>query len=348
MAQVSNAGDSLPTVMREKRKERDTSPEEDGEAERYSQAKKRISESRDSEGFSRRDMNGFGGGNHTPTVAFLGPLGTYSHQAAYERFHETADFVEKGRISDVFDALGEVDFGVIPQENTIFGPVVETYDALRNIDSSFICGEVTLKVQHCLLVRAGVNISDITCVMSHEQALGQCNGFLTKHLPDAATTKMTSTAAAAETVSKSAGSTCAAICSKLCLKMFEGLELLREGIQDESSNYTRFYVMAKDARAALPTPHNTPHAHALLRVDSNAESNGGDIANVIKALEIPIARIDRRPASNGKPFNDLYFIELRDSSCPPNGYPTKWDEKVQDAMERIRAAGAEVKLLGLW
>ncbi|KAF9265870.1 PDT-domain-containing protein [Marasmius fiardii PR-910] len=295
-------------------------------------------------------MNGSNSVKHKPKVAFLGPLGTYSHQAAYEQFHDTADYVERKKISDVLNVLGEVDFGVIPQENTIFGPVVETYDGLRNVESGFIRGEVTLQVRHCLVVRAGVKISDIDCVMSHEQALGQCSGFLAKHLPQASTMKMTSTAAAAEAISKSPGSTHAAICSKMCLKMFEGLELLREGIQDENSNYTRFYVMAKDVRTVLLVV--SLRARALLRtyctVGTTAERNAVDIANIIKALEIPIARIDRRPAHDGKPFNDVYFIELRDSSYHPENKATGWDEQVDRAMDRVRATGAEVTLLGLW
>ncbi|KAL0577336.1 prephenate dehydratase [Marasmius crinis-equi] len=298
-----------------------------------------------------------------PTVAFLGPLGTYSHQASYEQFHDTVEFIEKGKIADVFDALGETDFGVIPQENTIFGPVVETYDALRGVESGFIRGEIALKVQHCLIVRKGVKISDIDCVMSHEQALGQCRGFLAKYLPGAATMKMTSTAAAAEVVANTSGSTRAAICSKICLKMFQGLELLEEGIQDEKSNYTRFYVMAKNRKTTLPVVPVTPVSHALVRIHFGCpENNPGDITAAVKALELGVARIDRRPALNRTPFDDVYFVELRDSQARyanTNGVDaggdigrmngkTPWHERVEEAIERVRVLGGEVKLLGLW
>lgn len=72
--------------------------------------------------------------------------------------------------SDVFRALSpSKPFGVVPQENTIFGNVIETYDALRTTLSGYIRGEETLKVTHCLLVRKGVSLSDIEVVMSHEQ-----------------------------------------------------------------------------------------------------------------------------------------------------------------------------------
>jgi len=58
---------------------------------------------------------------------------------------------------------------VVPQENTIFGPVVETYNALRYVQNGYIRGEITLKIQHCLVTRVGVDLSEIDCVMSHEQ-----------------------------------------------------------------------------------------------------------------------------------------------------------------------------------
>lgn len=72
--------------------------------------------------------------------------------------------------SDVFDSLSRTcEFGVIPQENSIFGSVIETYDMLRKPSTGFVCGELVLEVQHCLLVRAGVRLDQVEQVMSHEQ-----------------------------------------------------------------------------------------------------------------------------------------------------------------------------------
>lgn len=158
----------------------------------------------------------------------------------------------------VFDALSpSTPLGVVPQENTIFGNVVETYDILRQSRAGervFVVGEVTLQVQHCLLVREGVKLEQIDKVLSHEQvsqnkhdfqdltvdyqALGQCKGFLSKYLPSASLVKTPSTASAAKDVLSSSSSPyCAAICSKLCATLFTGLEVLHEGVQDENSEY---------------------------------------------------------------------------------------------------------------
>lgn len=143
-----------------------------------------------------------------------------------------------------------VPIGVVPQENTIFGSVIETHDGLRRLNCGFVKGEITLQIQHCLLVKEGVQLHEIESVLSHEQvrcapwspsdahstfkALGQCQDFLSAYLPNATRVKTPSTASAARSLLTSPRS-CAAICSKVCATMFEELEILREGIQDEPS-----------------------------------------------------------------------------------------------------------------
>ncbi|PFH54566.1 hypothetical protein AMATHDRAFT_52207, partial [Amanita thiersii Skay4041] len=167
-------------------------------------------------------------------VAILGPLGTYTHEAAYSIFGSCAEYQEQRTIKDVFEALyAAMPLAVVPQENTIFGNVVETYDNLREMKYGFICGEVILKVQHCLVVRKGVALKDIRCVMSHEQALGQCQTFLGMRLPAARQIKTVSTASAARALLDSPPD-CAAICSKVCANLFDDLQVLFEGIQLES------------------------------------------------------------------------------------------------------------------
>lgn len=104
------------------------------------------------------------------TVAFLGPLGTYTHEAAYKRFADHAQYLERKTIADVFSSLSpSVPLGVVPQENSTFGSVIETCNALRGSHPGFVRGEVLLKIDHCLLVRKGVKLDEIRKVMSHEQ-----------------------------------------------------------------------------------------------------------------------------------------------------------------------------------
>ncbi|KAF7359540.1 Prephenate dehydratase domain-containing protein [Mycena sanguinolenta] len=282
------------------------------------------------------------------TVAFLGPLGTYSHQAAYDRFGNTVGYYECKTITEVFNAIASkaVQAGVIPQENSIYGTVIETYDALRKQNVGFIRGEIVLKVQHCLLVRGGVKPEEIQCIKSHEQALGQCRGFLTKNFPNASLEKMASTAAAAEAILTSPK--CAAICSKLCATLFNGLEILYEGIQDQNSNFTRFHVLTATQDVELPPPaYPAPsQTHGLVRLTARRDvtPRAPPINQILAALDLTVSRLDRRPQLDSPfPFCDVYFAELEkgDSSA-------SWHSAVEDAMKRVKALGVEAELLGLW
>jgi prephenate dehydratase len=161
------------------------------------------------------------------------------------------------RLADVYHCVGsDFTLGILPQENSIFGSVVETYDLLCDKElgrTKWICGTLTLHVQHSLIVHRGKMLHDIKKVLSHEQvrllskknsvilmhlelqALGQCRKFLQSRLPSAELVRVPSTAGAAEQVSKDPESfDYAAICSKLCIKLYPDIEALHEGIQDES------------------------------------------------------------------------------------------------------------------
>lgn len=158
----------------------------------------------------------------------------------------------------MFNAVSStVPLAVIPQENSIFGPVTETGDLLRLPvvgKDIFITGETILSIQHCLVVRKGVKLEQIQTILSHEQAsgfwflclqcltdefkaLGQCRNFISTNIPAASTVKMPSTAAAAQALLSAPNPNrdpfkCAAICSRIVVTIFNGLDVLREGIQD--------------------------------------------------------------------------------------------------------------------
>ncbi|KAI5898139.1 PDT-domain-containing protein [Schizophyllum commune H4-8] len=278
----------------------------------------------------------------TPTVAYLGPSGTYSHQAAYERFGPNVAYVEQRTIADVFNAVASTGaIGVVPQENTIFGAVVETYDALAaRADRVFVRGTVTLAVQHCLLAKTGTQLEDIDTVVSHEQALGQCREFLRTHLPKARLVGAPSTAAAARDV-LAGPSTSAAIGSKLCAITFPGLSVLRQSIQAESNNFTRFYTITKEPDTPLPDGQREQHdgSYALMTITPGP---GQRISSVLHALSLDVIRMDRRPAPNALPFQDTYLLEVVGAG------PAEWRTHLDQALDRVRTSGATASLMGIW
>ncbi|KIK71104.1 hypothetical protein GYMLUDRAFT_185503 [Collybiopsis luxurians FD-317 M1] len=270
-------------------------------------------------------------------VGFLGPFGTYTHQAAYERFKDTVVYCEKPTIADAIGSLDSLDYAVVPRENSIYGSVIETFDNLRFLETGFIQGEIVLKIQHCLIVKEGAKLTDIDHVLSHEQALGQCRKFLAKKLPSVAISKTTSTAAAADAVSRSKTSNVAAICSKICTNIFESLEVLEEGIQDEDLNYTRFFLLARDSGNKPPAYPMCP-THALIRVTPTTEQTTVDFTALLKTLDLSVIRIDRRPSLSSIPFHDTYFLELK----------SDWIEEIEESLSRVRDAGFLAVNIGLW
>ncbi|KAF8273919.1 Prephenate dehydratase-domain-containing protein [Lactarius quietus] len=314
-----------------------------------------------------------------PVLTYLGPAGTYSHQAAFDRFAETVHYCALNSISDVFHRISPtVQLALLPQENSIFGIVTETYDLLRSPDvgeSRWVRGAVTLPIQHCLMVRRGKTLRNIKKVLSHEQALGQCQRFLAAHLPEAQLVSVASTAAAAEAVSKQVDTTtdCAAICSKICLQLFAGLELLYEGIQNEHQNFTRFYVLANHPSSPLP---NTPingrgELNALIRMELqqkgelNITSQGSPhptITDLLAALRLPAVRIDRRPSVQRELFGSVYLVEVIDDKASNDSQLSQgvgeegvvavllspWKDRVLDAIARVVAQGGDADLLGTW
>ncbi|KAF9473115.1 PDT-domain-containing protein [Pholiota conissans] len=284
-------------------------------------------------------------------IAVLGPLGTYTHEAAFKGFGTDATYAEQASIADVFHALSpNLPLGVIPQENSIFGTVVETYDLLRTSQSAFIRGEIVLKVEHCLLVKKGVQLHQIQKVLSHEQALGQCRDFLSKMLPKAKTVKTKSTAAAAQELLENPPN-CAAICSSICAQLLPELEILFTAVQNERSNFTRFYVIAHSQHESIPRTL-TYEMKALLRISSNSAGILDTPSNVMSRLisqNILIRRIDRRPSLDSIPFSSIYFLEVyADVQQQPGLSFESWTEEIDAAASKMGVTDRTVSVLGIW
>jgi chorismate mutase / prephenate dehydratase len=262
------------------------------------------------------------------TITFLGPLATFTHQAALQRFGESVVYRPARTFGDIFDDVerGRAHYGVVPVENSTEGAVNVTLDRLVDSDV-VICGESYLDVAQNLLSRAK-ELREIKRVLSHPQGLAQCRRWLAEHLPDVPTEETTSTAAAAEMAAGDA--TVAAIASELAGQMY-GVPALRARIEDNRNNATRFLVLGRrpvgpsgrDKTSILFAMRNEPGAlHAILAA--------------IAERGINLSKIESRPARQ-RPWEYVIFVDFEGHRDTP---------AVEAALADVRARSLFLKVLG--
>ncbi|WIO73306.1 prephenate dehydratase [Porticoccaceae bacterium LTM1] len=262
-------------------------------------------------------------------VAFLGPEGTFTQQAALKHFGHSAVTVSMAAIDDVFREViaGAADFGVVPVENSTEGVVNNTLDSF--LDSNVcIAGEVELRIHQNFLIGPNTKPDNITRVYSHAQSLAQCRLWLDSHYPNIERVAVSSNAEAAKFVKGEWNS--AAIAGDMAAEMF-GLTKLREKIEDRPDNSTRFFIIGRqtvpasgdDKTSIIVTMQNRPGAlHDLLLPFHNAQ--------------IDLTRIETRPSRSVK-WNYVFFIDFKGHRDDP---------AVTAVLDEVRAKAADVKVLG--
>jgi chorismate mutase/prephenate dehydratase len=235
------------------------------------------------------------------TVAYLGPQGTFSQEAALKHFGGMAPAVPCASIDEVFRQVetGAVGYGVVPVENSTEGAIGRTLDLLLTTDAK-VCGEVMLPVRQCLMSKAKSR-ADIRKVYSHTQSLAQCQQWLARNLPHAETIAVVSNAEAAQFAAKDRRA--AAIASRTAAGLY-GLDLLARNIEDEPKNTTRFLVLAghgtapsgKDKTSLILSTRNVPGAiHDLLAP--------------LAANQVSMTRLESRPARTGL-WEYVFYVDI--------------------------------------
>ena len=178
-----------------------------------------------------------------PRLAYLGPAGTFTEQAAAEH-NPNAELISFPSEHAVAKAVeeGKADQGVLPVENSLDGSVTGTLDVLVHDSELLICGEVVLEVELCLIVRPGMKQEDVSVVYSKPIALNQCRKFLEQHYPKARQASLMSTTAAVQKIMEEPGA--AAIGAERAAEQY-GAEVLTRGVQDSVHNKTRFVVLSE-------------------------------------------------------------------------------------------------------
>jgi prephenate dehydratase/chorismate mutase/prephenate dehydratase len=178
-------------------------------------------------------------------ISYLGPEGTYTQEAAQRFFGEEERFLPKTTVAETIRMLldGECEYAVIPQENTIGGPVYDYLDEFLAHDGLTIVGEVELPIRQALLAAKGTELKDIEVVYSHAQGIAQGKQWLSEYLPEAEVVEVSSTAEGARIVAEGSGRIAAAVASQGAASVY-GLSVLAESIQLNDDNVTRFYVLS--------------------------------------------------------------------------------------------------------
>ncbi len=272
------------------------------------------------------------------TIAFLGPVGTFSEQALLSQSDlATATAVPMSNFGEVLRATedGEVDYAFVAIENAIEGTVNASQDALVFDADLLIQREVVLPIHLDLMSRPGVTLAEITHVMSYPHALAQCRHFVARELPGAIAEAANSTAEAARLIATGESElarTGAAIGPSRAAEVY-GLEILARAIEDHPDNATRFLLITRDS---IPAP--TGHDKTSIVVFQRADEPGSllSILHEFADRGINLTKLESRPTRRG--LGDYCFlIDLEGHVA---------DELVADALRSLRARQADVKFLG--
>ena len=272
--------------------------------------------------FSSKEVQGV-------TVAFQGEVGAYSEEAAFQYFGPGSRIIPHESLEEVFQAVekGQVQYGLVPVENSLEGIIARTYDLL--LDSVLkVCGETQLRIVHCLIGLPDSRIDSIKEVYSHPQALGQCKNFLNKMgwklVPSY------DTAGSVKFIKESGTTEKAAIASARSAEIYS-MKILVHGIEDNTQNYTRFFVLCKQDTG--------PTGDDKTSIVFSVKHKPGALYDVLKELaarKINLTKIESRPTRQ-KPWEYNFYVDFEGHYQDPI---------IKEALQSLENAAIFVKVLG--
>jgi len=267
-------------------------------------------------------------------VAVLGPQGTFCEQAAIEFFGSAADLIYCANFDEVFHATsaGTAQYGVVGMENSTEGVVARSLDLFLR-SPVHVVGEVSLLVRHNLL-RQTNSLQDIDVVLAHPQALAQCQGWLSQHLPNAERRAVSSNAEGARLCA--AHPTWASVAGERAAAQF-GLHIVAHAIQDEAYNRTRFAVICLPQTLAMP-PASSKDCTSLVVSVPNRPGAVHDLLVPLKNNGVSMTRFESRPAKSGQ-WEYYFYIDIA-------GHPSQ--PHVAAALHELQGLCAFYKILGAY
>ncbi|MDP0490708.1 MAG: prephenate dehydratase [Verrucomicrobiota bacterium JB023] len=262
-------------------------------------------------------------------IAYLGPEGTWTHQAAIKKFGHSVEYLAQPNFAEVFDhvARRRASYGVVPIENSTEGAVSHTLDLF--VDSPLqICAQILLRIENNLL--AAIPREEIKTLYSHPQVFGQCKNWILRNYPEADLVEVSSTTKAAQIAAEKAKEGAAALGGTLAAEL-NGLTVLEQSIQDRATNTTRFLVISE--KTCPPTGND--RTSILFGIHDRP----GSLVNALQAFDqfqINMSKIESRP-SKQKDWEYIFYVDLA-GHCE--------DDKVANAIGELEKHCSLVKLLG--
>ena len=264
-------------------------------------------------------------------VAFQGERGAFSEEAAVAQFGETARPLPCRSFAEVFSKVdgGDAHFGVVPIENSLAGSIHQVYDLLLS-HGLHIVGEVEIRISHHLIALPGVKLADVRRVLSHPQALAQCQGSLARLLPEAEPVPTYDTAGSAKLLQVERIRDGAALASRRAAEIY-GLVILRECLEDDPENYTRFLVLGTS-----PIEPQGPAKTSLVFSVKNAPGALHRCLGAFARRGIDLTKIESRPL-RGKRWQYVFYVDFTGSVH---------EERCRQALEELEDMATFLRVLG--
>lgn len=262
------------------------------------------------------------------SLAYLGPEGSFSHQAAYREFGSSARLIPAGSFEEVFEEVEKerATIGIVPVENSVEGSVGGVLDAFLKSDLR-ISSELFEKISHFLISKTG-NLNDIKVIASHPQALRQCKLWLSKHLSHVELRETASTTRAA--VLAAGDENIAAIAGELAASIYN-LKIVQKRIEDSPNNTTRFWVIGK----GRSHPTNSDKTTILFSVKDEPRALHRALLPFAEAA-VNLTKIESRP-SKERSWEYVFFVDFEGHAD---------DEKIRNVLSKVRESCIFLKVLG--
>jgi len=236
-------------------------------------------------------------------AAFLGEEGTFSHKACLQYFGTTVTAVSVPSFREIFEGVksGNMEFGMVPLENSLTGSIHENYDLLLEYDVKIV-GEITIRVIHHLVGKPGTDSDTIQRVYSIPQVFQQCRQFLDRH-QDWELVTARDTGSAVKRVADSDGNTEAAIASQEAADMYH-MAVIEEGIETNPRNFTRFVIIGYE-----PVEGRTRQKSSLVFSTGNRPGALFELLKIFTDNRINLVKLESRPI-HGKPWEYMFYVDL--------------------------------------